>query len=362
MSLNDNVLDDIYSGDVSLLDDNETSMKTVGENIISIIKNSPNPSTDPLLNRVVGADINLVSLVDGFNDLCEKKDMQKDILSVENISRNDALLIHNVFGNLLSEKLSLEEFTTFNSKTNYSYILRYMNTTISKEEESFINNRKVFLNETLDDVKVVLEKIKEEYVIKILETVGDLKSNYGDIYNNLTSNKDLVIPYNDGFNNITTINLSELDPSLIKLAITNKGSFIKTISLFRQLIDVKEVNVFIGSMSTFSTDILYKENSGLQPLSINILDLAKLVQECDIEKLILDLDKTIQGLISSIDTIKKDHTHDLTDFELIKENHLDMKIVSTEVIIRAGRIVSLMTNLPTLFETVNDLFEYTKQF
>ncbi len=362
MPLNDNVLDDIYSGDVSLLNDGDTSMKTMSQNINTIIKNSPNPTEDPLLNRIVAADANLNSLDNTFSSLCEKKNIQDDIISIESVSRNEAILVNEVFGNLIKPTLSLEEFTTFPSKTNYVYILRHMNRTISIEEEQFLNGHKVFLKETLSDVSSVLEKLLEDYIPKLIDQVNNLKYLNGNLYNILTSNKDLVIPYADGFKNITTIDLSELDPDLIKLNIHNRDSFKKTVILFKQLVSVKEINVFIEMMKTLNIDDLYKDNTGLQPYIINILDLVKLIQECDVEKLINNISKLIKSLITTIDTIKKDNSSSLTDFELIKIDFIDMKLDATVALSMASKNVNLIVNLSTLFQTIEDLFEYTKQF
>lgn len=362
MSLNDNVLDDIYSGDVTLLDDGDTSMKTMTQNINTIIKNSPSPVEDPLLNRIVTADANLTNLDNTFGSLCEKKNIQDDIVAIESISRNEAILVNEVFGNLIKPTLSLEEFTTFNSKTNYEFTLRHMQRTISIEEEQFLDGHKVFLRETLNDVCSVLEKIQEDYIPKIIEQGNNLKYLNGNLYNTLTSNKDLVLPYADGFKNITTISLFELEPDLIKLNIANRDSFKKTVILFRQLMSIKEINSFLDVLQLMSLEPLDKDNNGILERTTTILDLAKMVQEVDIEKIINELNKRIQRNILNIDQIKKNETNIIDNFELIKINFIDMKIDSSGVISESSKYVSLITNLSTLFQTIEDLFEYTKQF
>ena len=362
MSLNDNVLDDIYTGDTSLLDDNETSMKTVTGNINTIIKNSQNPSQDPLLNRVITADVNLTTLSDSYDTLCEKKGVQEDIVTLESISRNEAILINEVFGNLLNSSLSLEQFTPFNSKTNYSYALRYMDKTISTEQESFINTYKVFLSETLKDVSSVLEKLLEDYYPNLTDNVNNLKYLNSNIYNKITSNKDLVVPYNDGFSNITNISLLELDPDLIKLTLDNKDSFKKTIILFRQLITIKEINCFIDILTNGDIQILYKDNSGIQEKSLTILDLAKIIQESNTELIVNSLVKEIEKTISDIDKLKTTNIESTDDFETIKVKFIDNKILANELICKANRLTNLTINLFSLVDTITDLFDYTKQF
>lgn len=362
MELNDNVLDDIYSGDVSLLDDKETSMKTVAENINTIIKNSPNPVEDPLLNRVVTADANLTSLVDNYNSLCEKKGIQEEIVSTENICRNEAILVNEVFGNLITPSLSLEEFTTFGSKTNYQYTLRHMEKSISKEKSEFVNTYNMFLNDMLKDVGSVLEKLLEDYCPMLQDKITNLKYHNSTICDKFNSNKNLVIPYNDGFSNIINIDLFQLDPDLIKLNISNRDSFKKTIILFRQLLDVKEINSFIDILGTGDFGILDKDNSGLIERSITISDLAKLVSESNVESIATNLLKEIQNTINDINNIKKVDEESSNDFEAIKLNFIEIKQYSNEMINKANRLTSLTINLFNFIDTVSDLFDYTKQF
>lgn len=362
MELNDNVLDNIYSGDVSLLDDKETSMKNISENINTIIKNSPNPTQDPLINRVVTADINLTNLVDNYNSLCEKKSIQEEIVSTENICRNEAILINEVFGNLITPSLSLEEFTTFGSKTNYQFTLRHMEKTISKEEGEFINNYNLFLNNILKDVNSALEKLIEDYHPVLQDKIGNLKYHNSSICDKFNTNKNLVIPYGDGFSNIVNIDLFQLDPDLIKLSINNRDSFKKTVILFRQLLDVKEINSFIDVLGTGDFGILDKDNSGLIERSITISDLAKLVSESNVENIAANLLKEIQNTINDINNIKKVGEEFSNDFEAIKLNFIEIKQYSNEMINKANRLTSLTINLFNFIDTVSDLFDYTKQF
>lgn len=362
MELNDNVLDDVYSGDVNLLDDNETSMKTVTENINTIIKSSPNPVQDPLLNRVVTADANLTSLIDNYNSLCEKKGIQEEIVSTETICRNEAILVNEVFGNLITPNLSLEEFTTFSSKTNYQFTLRHMEKSISKEKGEFVNTYNMFLNDILKDVGSVLEKLLEDYCPVLQDKITNLKYHNSTICDKFNSNKNLVIPYNDGFNNIINIDLYELDPDLIKLNINNRDSFKKTVILFRQLLNIKEINSFIDILSNGDFSILDKESSGLAQRSITISDLAKLITESNIENITGNLLKEIQNTINDIEGIKKVNMEPSEEFESMKLKFIEIKQYSNEMINKANRLTNLTVNLFNFIDTVSDLFDYTKQF
>lgn len=362
MALNDDALDDVETTThPNLIDDD--ALKTLTENINTVIKENDSPVDNTLLNQIVSADVALKTLDEDYTTICEKRVIEEETISKESISRIDAELIQNIFGGLITPTVAIEQFTTIDSKTNYAYTLRYMNKNISLEQEALNINYTLFLNKTLKDVSSVLEKIQNEYIVILKDSLNYLKFTNSDIFNKLKENKNLVIPYDEGFENIAKLNLSVLDIDKVRLVIENKEVIKKAISNIKTLLEDKDLNALIKCISN-SDDLncIFKSTYGIEVLESNILTLAEIIEGSIIDKHIEAVNTTITDLLKNIEKIIEKGYKDTNNFENVNNNFEEVKSYSNEIISKSSVIVNLVLKLISFINSLETVFEFSKRF
>ena len=152
--LDDNVNTDIVkepgstsAGDPGVIIEN----KTPG------VKKSETPLTPEQLLAITDSGTQFNIVTDGVSRIVELKEIQEQIISNESINQTDASYINDVFGNLFNNRLSLEEFTTLPSKTNFLYVKNFMRNKIAMEHEAAEVKFKRFVDSNLRLIHEALE-------------------------------------------------------------------------------------------------------------------------------------------------------------------------------------------------------------
>lgn len=362
MDLNSDALDGIENTTHPDLIDDDT-LKTLSENINTVIKETDSPVDNKLLNQIVSADVALQTLDEDYTSICEKRSVEEDIISKESISRIDAELVNSVFRGLITPSISIEQFTTIDSKTNYAYTLRYMNKNISLEQEALNTNYSLFLNKTLKDICVVLSELQNNYITVLKDSLDSLKFSNSDISSKLKENKNLVIPYSDGFENVSKIDLSLLDIDKIKLDIGDRASIKKTILNIKTLLEDKDLNALIKCIvNSEDFNCIFKSTYGIELVQSNILSLAELIESSVIDKHIDSINATITDLLVSIERTIEEGSKNVDILEKIDDNFEYIKLESNKIITRSSTIVNLTLKLISFINSLETVFEFSKRF
>lgn len=362
MGLNDDVMEDIdTTTDPSFI--NDDTMKTVSENINTIIKDSGDVTDNAMLNRIVSADIAIKTLDEEYTSICEKRAIEEEVISKESISRIDAELIQHIFSGLLTPTVTLEQFTTVNSKTNYAFAIRYMVSRISLEQENMNINYSLFLNKSLSDVSSVLEEIQNKYIVTLKDSLTYLKFTNNDLHGKLLNNKNLVVPYEDRFENISKISISNLNIDSIKLNIPDRNNLKKNILNIKTLLEDKDINSLIKCVDKKDDlNCIYKTIYGLELTNVDGLSLAQCIESSILDSHIDLLSNHITELLKRIEVLIQNNTKNIDDFEKISSDFEDMKLESIEIISKSSTITNLIIKLISLLNGLETLFEFYKRF
>lgn len=362
MGLNDDVMDDIdITTDSNFI--NDDTMKTVSENINTIIKDTDSTVDNTLLNRVVSADVAIKNLDDAYTSICEKKNVEENVISKESLSRIDAEIIQSVFKGLLTPTITLEQFTSVDSKTNYSYTLRYVANSISLEQDNMNINYSLFLNTSLNDICAVLNKLKESYIVILRDSLNYLKFTNNDIHNKLLNNKNLVVNYGGGFENVAKLNISDMNVKDIKPSINDLENIEKTIINIKTLLEDKDINSFIKCIyNQEDLNCIFEPVYGIEMVPSNGLSLADAIESSIIDKHIDSSDTQITELLKRIDILIQDNTKNIGDFEKISSDFENLKLESINIISRSMVVTNLVVKLVSLINSLETLFEFYKKF
>lgn len=274
------------------------------------------------------------------------KQIEKQITGQDNISREDAIMIDDLFGNFFGPRLSVEEFTFSRTRTNLPYTLAFMKQRIAKEEANLFNKFKVFFEEPLEDFKTFQHHYETYYVPFIKEQILDIQYTYKETFDKVFESNNVVIPWgpdgkqflnllklpttdelvdntanepvlNEALNNIHVIFTNATFTGYVQSVLSNGVS----VSEWAQLIshdDYYENNLTCGDVLKFfnSNFVLESLDSMLLVLQATVTRFTKLAEEASaIES---DFEKLDQYLVAKVPDLKSLNDHMQTLFEVSK--------------------------------------------
>lgn len=274
------------------------------------------------------------------------KQIEDQITGQGNISREDASLINDIFGNFFSSRLSEKEFTSIRTKTNLQASLAFMRKRIAQEELELFNKFKVFFEEPLEDFKQFQHHYETYYIPFIKDQILTIQSEYRDTFNKVFESNNVIIPWgNDGktFVNLLTfptkneladnkVNEPILNEALVNIhAIFTNATFVGylqsvisngiSIQEWSQLIshdDYYDNNLLLGDILKFynSRFVLESLDNMLLVIQATVTSFSKLANDAnEVESNFEELDKY---LVSKVPELKALNDHLQTLFEVAK--------------------------------------------
>lgn len=156
---------------------------------VNIIEEVPDPGKLPDINPTFEI------VEQNHTTVTNLKQVEEQISSQETISREDASLIDDMFGDFFNKRLSAREFTLMRTKTNFPYASRFMRERIAQEEAQLFNQFKVFFEEPLEDFKQFEHHYEHYYIPFIRDQILSIRTTHGDILDQIFESKNVVIPW-----------------------------------------------------------------------------------------------------------------------------------------------------------------------
>lgn len=209
MSINDEAMQDIEQdgGDVQTV-----VVQTELNKHMQEVKPLPEGSQD-FMNTVAKAATAQVAFKDVHektNKLMDLQDMAQEIAHAGAISKSDAQSVGTSFENF-SSVISLNEFTRIPSKTNFVFTVGFMDRSIKVAQEGLRSKFESFMNEPLNDVKCMLDRIEDEHLPALVKEYSCLSAMAVKLLPQIQQNKNLIVPSGESFVDMRTIALQELD-------------------------------------------------------------------------------------------------------------------------------------------------------
>lgn len=225
MSLNSDVMDDLGGNDgvdpegviqtPAIMNQVDETVTIVAQDIaVNQVENL----TPDAMAKLPTMDVAFQVVSDGVTKVIDLKDVESEILAHESICQSQAENIHAVFENFVGVQVRLSEFTKSPTKTNLAYTKKFMKTRIAKEEASVVAKFQVLIDQPLEDGKNIISNLVANYLPTIYGDLFQLKTQALGLNEALKVNKNLVVPYDQGFTNVATIAFTELDFTKLNMA------------------------------------------------------------------------------------------------------------------------------------------------
>jgi hypothetical protein len=360
MSLNADVMDDIEEGSVI---DNDIIQQP------SAVKPNTKPVTILAKTEDVAQDVTELSeadkqtlsamdvsfnvVKDGVNKVIELQDVENDILSQESINRSNAEFVNEVFPGLLGTHVSIEEFTHSPSKTNFLYVKKYMKTKIALEQEAIINDFNNFIAKPLQDAKVVMLKLSEDYIEFAIDRFNNLFFQFKDLESKLKVNKNTVVSCKGEFVNLINKDLFSINYCDIDLDIPTKSLLDNATTNLKQLFDNRLLKSFIlGSLDGKPVSTCLSKDSMVEygDNSITIMNLTKIFSSSMLVDNISSLKDIVDTNIDIVNNISEEYS---------KEVAIDNFLTVNEFLIKNNNkvqdMISSVQNICKLVLGINNL-------
>lgn len=201
------------------------------------------------LQKLPGMDVSFKLVQDGQTKLIELKDVESEIIAQEAINRAGAEYIQVAFEGFLKGPVRLAEFTQSPTQTHYGYALKHMAERIAQEEAGLVANFQLLIDQPTEDGKLLLQQLQVSYIPAVLSQLYSLRGQVLGLAERLRYNKDLVVPYQDGFTNLGKIDLKSLDAELIGDKSFDKPSLKATVSSIQMLLKCPYVNALVFTVN-----------------------------------------------------------------------------------------------------------------
>lgn len=232
MAINDDVMDDLTDGGVV---DNDVVLPpgqkptTTGSAVINVNDNpAKTPSTiltPEAEEKLLNSDINFKLVTDGHAKIVSLKDVEADIIGQECVSQKTALFVDNVFGNYITESMPLNLFTAQPTRVNFTSLKSFMKARIAQEEEVLVSNFSILLN-NFDEILAITEKTPT-YLEVLRCLLHSVRFDNVDFFENIRTNKNVVISYKEEFINILKHPICQLDLASISIVNVDTGAIAK---------------------------------------------------------------------------------------------------------------------------------------
>jgi hypothetical protein len=218
-NLNSDQVDDIPAADIEDPNDLIKSPSELNPNQVPVeitakndnVANDVTELTSPEMQELVNMDMSFKIVKDNVEKILRFKDIEADLVATESISFNRATLLNESLGGNLDASVSLMTYTQRPSKVNYQETLKYVNTVIAKEEDSFFTIWDQFIDAPITAAQATLSKVKNDILPYLKETMKVAADNARGALKHAAHSKNFVFPYKNDFVNIGQVDLLGLE-------------------------------------------------------------------------------------------------------------------------------------------------------
>lgn len=276
-------------------------------------------------------NVQLTLVKNGVAKVIEMKEVEKDILAAESISKSDAKAIFDLFGK--PNKISLEEYSNTKTLTNYKFTVAHMKTMIATEEEKLTNNFEHLIQGPFRDC-INFNTAFLDNIYSLRYVIDDFKYRTTNHYNDILKNPDLVIPSNGEFINIVKVTLDKVNLNDInKIKEEDKKLFMTSVCNLSKTLDNRTVNYFLINnkfdLEEFAKHIPNKE--------MCLKDIVNYLVSLDHIETIDLLVRTITQNIKNLESIAES----VPSTDKINTEYIDSFLINNQQVIETNALLNL---------------------
>lgn len=205
MSLNDLSMENDSQVDNAILEAMGTSL--TGE------QNAIDPLEQPTehINSVVAI----------VHNVQDKQELLSEISQSETINKYQAEVVQECFGGFIGEKVSIEEFTHFPTRSNHTFTVNFMKANIKAGLESLVDNWKSYSSTIVVALEKYTEVLEDVLIPAVKELSETAPAKYVELYKSVTEGKDNI--YSAGNEMLRLDNVSILSPHLLSIDVVGSS-------------------------------------------------------------------------------------------------------------------------------------------
>lgn len=363
--LNDDVMDDM---ETTVVDHDliKAPSAVASSQTVTVVpgKAAQQTTTSTAVTDIAKANVQFQVMDGKTNKIIEMQAVHDEIAAEGVICKTDVSYAAEHFPNMLSGRLSLNQFSEVKTKINHTQVLSSMKQSISTEQALLFEDAKAFFKDPLEAAIVGIKYILEEHLPVINNTANDLVINAKDISSKLVGSKHTVVQYKEEFKSFLEIPIRELKPEMFLGGNMDKEVFLKAIGNIETICESRAIKIYMAAVAYGSdrdNKLDPKDMRGEVIHDLTFKDLLAFYTSPKFPELIVNLKEALTEASTKIDFIKNSSNMDKATpaelYSFLVENN--SKFVSE--IHAATTLTSVVFNLGQLNFNTHVLFEEFKK-
>jgi hypothetical protein len=350
-NINSNVLDDIEQTepvDQDIIKE-PVDIKRSKDDIQIVVKNDVvkddvTELSELDLQKLVEADVSFKLIGEHTAKIEDLEDMESMLVSQESISKSDVKDVVEFLSEFSRSKISVEQYTQTRTATNYKFTLNIVQEDILTMSECRDRAYDAYMQEIYTSASTIANTLHDRIIPDLISKVESFSNCHIDMIKGMSDNKNLVVPFDREFYNITKIPLDSFGLT-VKI---NPSSFL---ALGRLLVNSPMLNtVFYNLYKTSADDSTVVVFGGVR-YDIPVPVLSEINVSLDNSNLVLFLE-TVVNLLAI--TIKEFAEFDVSerDYRKIADIHLHVSMVT-----RTSELVAAISSMFCMLDAIYDELE-----
>lgn len=327
----------------------------------------PDALTAEEIQQVAQSDISFKTIEDNVEHVVELEDVEKEFLAQESICQASAKHLNEHFDGLLSNRISIEEYTRSPSQTNLVVTKQFIRRALAQEQSTIITEFGQFTQSSIKDVLSVIDKLNDDYLNGFYANMSSIAQVATGVIAGLSENKNTIVPFQNGeqieFIDIAEADLVSLDFNQLKL----EPATIAQLSLYRDNIKCILNDIDVRTLITLVVEcgkVSYPVDNAILARSMerpmHLLLLAKLFNS---EALRAYLDTFKETLEESRNLLEEVQAASLaiTEYDALRLFITERSQVIHTSIKQTLRVAQCMNHLNMLAWNMKELFLYMNQ-
>lgn len=223
-----------------------------------------------VMQELPNANIEFRAVEGNANKILSLKDIQEQIIGDNKIDNYAADIVNEAFKDLFDTCVPKHSFTKIPTQVNLKETKNFMKLKIAKEEAELMDLYTTYIQAPLASSQTILKDIHETYLPGLRRITDSLKSELELNKDKIFNNPNATVTMTDGsFANMTTVDLLNLDPAMIKSELVTKPSFQQALNAIIEALKCPHTCSLV-------TDIAELEGSEEKP-GISMVDLTRFI-------------------------------------------------------------------------------------
>lgn len=372
MSLNEGVMDDIEDndlvGDGTIHTPNTTPAQQGSVNILvksDDVTEDVTKLSEDQLKKLPLLDTTFQLVNDNVSKVVDLQDVESSILARESIDKSGAKLVDEVFTNLFSKGVSLEEFTRNPSMTNFQYVKNHMKNRIAQESNNLIASFQLFLDQPLNDAKEILNGLTNNYIDALVSEIQTLQNELVDFQQTIQQNKNTVVQYGTDFVNLSTLDIGSIDFSKVSGTVCDNRKLSQAAANIKQLFGSLMFKLFLFStIDSKPVENIFDRGLYLEYSSkpITIIELSQFFTNTNTIDNLRSLVVFVKDNISVIDKVQSESDKHKVSPEAINAYLIENNKEIQDMIVSVQSICYIVSHTSQLVLNSKAIFDYFKKF